>query len=549
MNKKLREEINSKIRIEDLISTSTVVKKSYGRMMCICPFHKDTKPSLSIDVDKNLWRCFGCDKSGDIFSYIQESENVTFKEAVVILAKKAGIEIKDDIPERPTTKALELANEFFKNKITGNVGSDAINFLMKRAITPDDIDKWELGYFPSNTSLIVHLNNHSIDNQVIIDAGLVKKLEDGTENGKIVEMFSNRLIIPIRDHIGKLVGFGARTIRDNATKYLNSPSTEVFHKDGIVFGLHQAKQSIRRNGFVVITEGYFDVISLHQIGVDMAVGIMCSNITENQAYLLRRFTDKVKLLFDADDAGIKANRKSIKILLEMGFEVEVCVMKQGYDPDDFVREFGDKKTHKVIRDSINPVEYFLNFRDSDFASNSRYGRAIEKVLLSIPDPVYRDELLGVYCNAVGVSKDSVKNKGVFDRTTVKRSSGSNSNEERKLLFMMSNNDGLRDAAGVLFRSDDIQYRPLWDYIHGIEFDRRELSSVIGTNGSNPYELMLNIKHRAVIKAIEALSDKNDERSLNNINKLVQVLSVIRETKQSGQFETGIKKIVGMRKKA
>jgi len=362
-----------------IIGKYTTLKKSGKNFMGLCPFHKEKTPSFSVDPDRGLYYCFGCGKGGNIFSFLMEKEGFSFIEVVEHLAKISNI----PIPERRIThskmdsyqRAIETAHNFYKTKLSGNEGQHVLKYLSSRGIPPNFIKQIGFGYAPDAwDSLLQHIKKTGADEKAFLAVGLLIKKHD---TNKIYDRFRNRLIIPIYNSSSRLVGFGSRTLEEDieGPKYINSPESEIYHKSEVLFGLDHAKRAIRKFGFAVLVEGYFDVISMWIAGIKNTIAVCGTSFTRNHATLLSRFTNNVVIFLDGDDAGLKATYRALKHLLRQGFIVKIARPPLGLDPDDLARKLDKNKLFDMLKNSPE----WLNFTISWTRNNGKLSSTEEQL--------------------------------------------------------------------------------------------------------------------------------------------------------------------------
>ncbi len=361
-----KEQVRSQANIVDIVSEYVPLKKRGSSYWGCCPFHGEKTPSFSVSPDKNFFYCFGCHAGGDVFSFIMKAENCTFQEALKILANKLGI----PIPEREKTKqelerekeakeiiaANELATRFYQACLTkSEYGRIAQEYLAKRGITPEIIEKFSIGVsLPVYTSLVKALGKRGCREELLIKAGLAVKGRNGA-----YDKFRGRVMIPIEDARGHVVGFGGRVLEQNAetAKYMNTAETEWFNKRTLLFGLHAAFKEIKKKRQAIIVEGYMDAISLHAAGIDWAVASMGTAFSAEQAKLLARVCDEVIFSYDSDEAGLRADVRAVSIARAAGLKVRVLVVPDGKDPDEFVRKHGTDAYLKLIENASEGIDF------------------------------------------------------------------------------------------------------------------------------------------------------------------------------------------------
>jgi len=342
------EEVRTSADLVEVSEDYVQLKQSGSRYMGLCPFHNEDTPSFSVDPDQNLYYCFGCGAGGDVFKFVQEIEGVGFLESVRILAERYGIPLPEEEtdPEAANEResvlhALRFAARFFYRQLTQtDRGRRALEYLRQRGFSPKTIKRFGLGFAPNEwDALLTAATDEQVDPETLEKAGLVIERNDGSG---YYDRYRGRIIFPIFSHIGKVLAFAGRILdpddeRDQP-KYINSPETEVYHKKEVLYGLHQAKQSIRKTDEVLLVEGYTDVISLSQAGVQNVVASSGTALTEQQVSVLDRYAKRAVMLYDADEAGARAAMRGLERVLTEGMGAYAVELPDGYDPDDYVQE-------------------------------------------------------------------------------------------------------------------------------------------------------------------------------------------------------------------
>ncbi|BCB95747.1 DNA primase [Dissulfurispira thermophila] len=388
------EDIKTRIDIIDLIAEHVELKRAGQNYKGLCPFHSEKTPSFMVNPSKQIFHCFGCHKGGDIFSFVMMVENMTFQEALSYLAQKAGIkleskghgsEIRSGIKENLFAIYKE-ALIFFRNNL--KVSKHATSYLNKRGVDNETVEKFSLGYSKNeHDALFNHLKTKGFSFEYIKTSGLISSGDHG-----IYDFFRDRLIFPIFDLQGRPIAFGGRILSEskNAPKYINSPDSIIFKKGETSYGLNIAKNSIPQKGYSIIVEGYLDVISCHQYGLTNTIAPLGTALTSGQLKKLKRFSNKVLLIFDGDSAGISATKRSIELCYKEGIIVKILLLPQGEDPDTFLRKYGQEGFRKCMSHAISPVEFLLKVYDRSKLDAVRY---MLQVIASCPDPLQRDETI------------------------------------------------------------------------------------------------------------------------------------------------------------
>ena len=359
------DELAARNPIEEVVGQYVSLKRSGANMFGLCPFHGEKTASFSVAPDKGIYYCFGCHKGGNAVNFMMEIEGLSYPDAVRNLAKRVGMEVPDDEQYQSKYRQQERlwalhkeAARFFHGKLTAPEGAAALNYALGRGMPKSTIINFGIGYAPDSwSSLTDHLRKKGYTDQELKDSGLVSVSQ---KNGNIYDRFRDRLMFPIIDVRGNVIGFGGRIMKkdDNAAKYLNSPETLIFNKRKNLFGLNVAKKT--KLPYMILVEGYMDAIALHQYGFDCAVASLGTSLTEEHAVLLSRYTENVILIYDGDEAGQRAAQRAIPMLEKAGLSVKVLQLKDAKDPDEYLKKFGADKFQLLLNDSSNRVEYQLN---------------------------------------------------------------------------------------------------------------------------------------------------------------------------------------------
>lgn len=336
-------EIRDKIDLPTLISEYIPLKKSGSNFKTNCPFHQEKSPSFVVSPERQIWHCFGCGKGGDAFSFLMEYENMDFPEALRVLAKKAGVKLRESgfqkgvfSEKEKIYKINSQAAKFYNFILTKHaIGKDALTYLVKkRGLNPNLIDNYLIGFSPHDNSLSNYLiEKKDCKKEDLLTAGL-----SYIKDGKLVDFFRGRIMFPLTDHRGNIVGFSGRSLVDTAqSKYINTKETVVYHKGSLFFGLDRARDEIKKKGSAIIVEGEFDALSAYKNGIKNIVAIKGTALTENQANLLSRFTKKVILCLDQDEAGFEATKRSLPFLEKSGMTIDIITLSEK-DPDEELKK-------------------------------------------------------------------------------------------------------------------------------------------------------------------------------------------------------------------
>ena len=416
--------------IVEIIAEVVDLKKYGSNFKGLCPFHNEKTPSFNVMQDRGFYKCFGCGVSGDAISFMREYHGLSYVEALQELARRAGIVIPDEMnaydkgqqTERDRVNAtLKEANYFFSSSLKTTSAAAARDYLRKRDISDDSIKNFEIGYSRDSwDALMKHMGKKGFDKDLLDKAGLIVR----NDQGKEYDRFRNRIMFPIHDYMGKVIGFGARTMEKNpkGAKYLNSPQTMVYDKSKVLYGLYQAKNEIRNKKSAIIVEGYADVISLHQFGFNTAVAASGTALTSEQLARLGKLCETVYLIFDADEAGQKATEKSLLLAVEQGFDVRIVRLPKGDDPDSILRDKGERLFREYLRDAIDFMDFKINLLKSRYDLNhpsekGKAAREISKLINTIPDKLQHDEYYGKMLQLLNLTENQL---GIIRSETIGR---------------------------------------------------------------------------------------------------------------------------------
>ena len=390
--------------IVQVVQEYVSLRKSGATFKGLCPFHSEKSPSFHVNRDKGFFHCFGCGVGGDVFKFLELQEKLGFVDAVKHLAAKFGIPIPEEVGGRDAhadaaerealLKVHERAAAYFQAQLMTAAGRRAQRMLSERGITSDTITKLGLGYAPPSTDgLMTALGKDGLTLPLLVRSGLAVE----RDNGRTVDRFRGRLMVPISRDAGSIVAFGGRAMEaDQQPKYLNSPETAIYTKSRVLYGLNLTKGDIRRLGYAILVEGYFDFAQLVQAGIQPVVASCGTALTPAQAQLLRRFTSKVILSYDPDAAGQGAAARSCEMLVAEGFDVNVAILPPGEDPDSFVQKRGRDAYLELLKQSRPYLEYLLDRAAAGRDLTSDDGRRqflteMLAVAARIPDPAARDQ--------------------------------------------------------------------------------------------------------------------------------------------------------------
>ena len=414
------DELVARNPIEDVVGQHVNLKRSGSNLFGLCPFHGEKTASFSVNPDKGIYYCFGCHKGGGVVNFQMEIEGLSYPDAVRALAKRVGMEVPEDEQYQSRYRQQERlwalhkeAARFFHSQLYAPVGAEALKYALGRGMSKSILTTFGVGYAPDSWDTMVKaMKAKGYTEQELKDSGLVTVSQ---KNGNLFDRFRDRLMFPIIDVRGNVIGFGGRIIKkdDNAAKYLNSPETMIFNKRKNLFGMNLAKKS--KQGYLILVEGNIDVVALHQYGFDNAVASLGTSLTEEQAALMTRYTDQIVLIYDGDKAGQNATQRAIPILEKAGIQVKVLQLKDAKDPDEFLKKFGADKFKLLLEGSANRVEYQLNSIRSKYDLNVDEERVnflqeSAGLISSLQSPVQQEVYGHRVADVAKISYDAMKNE-------------------------------------------------------------------------------------------------------------------------------------------
>ncbi|HAM81354.1 DNA primase [Ornithinibacillus bavariensis] len=547
----LIEQVRTSNDIVDVIGEYVQLKKQGRNYFGLCPFHGEKTASFSVTQEKQIFHCFGCGKGGNVVTFLMEMENFSFFEAIKYLAERANIDLPVDATSRESPissenqqilSAHEWLTKLFHHLIRFTKdGKAGYQYLQERGITDETIDTFQLGFAPNTKNFTAtFLEKKGFHQQMLVKFGLLSR---SSEDGSISDRFRGRVIFPIRNHLGKTIAFGARALQGGEPKYLNSPETELFQKGKILYNFDLAKKHIRKSNEVVLFEGYFDVISAYQSGVQNAVATMGTALTEIQAKLLKRYVDTVIICYDGDKAGIEATYRAAQLLEQVGCLVKIASIKDGLDPDSFIKEYGgDAFKREVLEASQTFMSFYMQYKKKDFnlsleGDRIQYVTEILQELAKIESPVEREFYIKELSNEYNITVESLqheinqyrqktgiqKDKREKDRYTnnVQKSSKllpAFHNAERKLLSYMLQNQSIaervQEEIGASFNIDEHKIIATYLYAFYEEGNTEDVSIFI--------ERLVDEKIRKLVIEL-ALDDAQSDISDKAVSDYIRII--------------------------
>lgn len=411
------EEIKRQTDIVDLISQYFPLKKLGKNYRALCPFHTEKAPSFYVSPEKGIFYCFGCKKGGNAINFLIEYEKMDFPTAVKSLAKRLGIEIETTkgLKYKDIYEANEIACQFYALCLTKAIGRRGQNYLTDRKIDIEKLQDFRLGYSPSSGGLVTYARQKGLSTQSLLKAGLISQ----SASSRSLEVFRDRLIFPILNLSGRIIGFGGRSIDDqHKPKYLNSPETPTFKKGDILYGLYQAKKAMRIKNEAILVEGYFDLLSLFQRGINNLCAPLGTSLTERQAMLISRFAKKVNILFDGDLSGIKAALRAIGLLINAQVDVFVTSLPEDSDPDCFVNESGVDELKEAIESAVDFFHFYKKMSKPETVEQEvTLIKDLIQIIGNINDPIRFDRYLKYASHVFDIPVETIK-KTMGGRTEV-----------------------------------------------------------------------------------------------------------------------------------
>jgi DNA primase len=399
------DEILNLAQIEDVVGEYVTLKKRGVRYVGLCPFHNEKTPSFTVTPAKEIYKCFGCGRAGNVITFLMEHENMSYPESLLFLADKYQIEVKEtkttveDELVKDAKESLYVLNDFaekyFQDKLQNTEDGQHIGlaYFTERGFSKKTVEKFKLGFAPNiNDSFYQYATENGYKPEILTENGLIKK-----SNDKYFDFFRDRVIFPIHNLSGKVIAFAARTLRQDKKipKYVNSPESIIYNKSKVLYGMFFARQAIRKERECFVVEGYTDVISLHQGGIENVVASSGTSLTEQQVYLIKRFTENVTMLFDGDEAGLNAALRGVEKILEAGLNVNVVMLPENEDPDSYLKKDGAINFRDYIKKNATDFILFKLKREGDLYKNdpvkkSEWIKETVDTIALIPEPITRE---------------------------------------------------------------------------------------------------------------------------------------------------------------
>ena len=468
--------VRNNVNIVNVISQYVSLEKKGKDYVGLCPFHEEKTPSFTVSEGKQFFKCFGCGKGGNVFSFLMYKENLTFPESVQKVADFAHIDIGEYSSQKPKFSNVlikineEAADFYHRVLVSTNAGKPGYNYAKKRGLDHDIISHFRIGYAPKqNNLLLTYLREKDFKDEDLVKSGLFVQ----SQNGELFDRFRERLMFPLSNEGDYVVGFSGRRLSNDKTeaKYINSPETEVFTKSKTLFHFAEAKKAVRSENHLILYEGYMDVIAAYKAGIKSGIASMGTSLTDQQVYMLRRITKNIIINYDGDDPGVHAEERATRMFNQIGgFNLGIVVLPEKLDPDEFVKKYGIEKYKDEVKGALTPTDFFLKRLKQKYnLANDReklaYLDDAMKEIAQLSNPVEQDLYLNKIAKEQGVEQDSLKvnlTKYRRQQNKAKRHQGYPAPEQSES-YNYSN--PLVDKVQKQEASDPIQTRLLYLFIH------------------------------------------------------------------------------------
>lgn len=510
------ENLKNIVDIADVVGSYIPLKKSGANFVCVCPFHNDKHPSMSISPSKGIYHCFSCKAGGDAIKFVMEYEKLGYVEAIEKLASIYNVALEyTSSKNKPKIdkKILENLNLHYKMLLYKN--PEALNYLKSRSITDAIIEKWELGWAAGSQNTLNLLQNENIEPKEALEVGAIKQNESG-----YYASFINRITFPIYNHLGRLVGFGGRTISDNPAKYINSPQSQIFDKSKIFYGYDKAKSEIYRSHSIVICEGYMDCIMLHAAGINNAVAVLGTALTQKHIPLIQRGDIKVTLSFDSDSAGINAAFKSARLLMEHQIDGKVVLISGGKDPAELVASGKDMELRDMLSGGVELGEFYItqlvkNLNPKTPIEIAKSLKAIQEFSFGL-NPIVADAYVPLVSTLLRIDPGSFR----LSKTTKRRDNSNlaktQTNTQIQNLPVIEKKD-IAELSILKNMLKNPEYCQIVEQYYGVEIfkDKATYRAVVGSQSQN----------NEYIRELELSQNLEEYKSVNELHNAIRPLAV------------------------
>ncbi|WP_086235632.1 DNA primase [Campylobacter devanensis] len=510
------ENLKNIVDIADVVGSYIPLKKSGANFVCVCPFHNDKHPSMSISPSKGIYHCFSCKAGGDAIKFVMEYEKLGYVEAIEKLASIYNVALEYTSSKNEPKidkKILENLNLHYKTLLYKN--PEALNYLKSRSITDAIIEKWELGWAASSQNTLNLLQNEGIEPKEALEVGAIKENENG-----YYASFINRITFPIYNHLGRLVGFGGRTISDNPAKYINSPQSQIFDKSKIFYGYDKAKSEIYRSQSMVICEGYMDCIMLHAAGINNAVAVLGTALTQKHIPLIQRGDIKVTLSFDSDSAGINAAFKSARLLMEHQIDGKVVLISGGKDPAELVASGKEMELRDMLSGGVELGEFYItqlvkNLNPKTPIEIAKSLKAIQEFSFGL-NPIVADAYVPLVSTLLRIDPGSFR----LSKTTKRRDNSNlaktQTNTQIQNLPVIEKKD-IAELSILKNMLKNPEYCQIVEQYYGVEIfkDKATYRAVVGSQSQNN-------EH---IRELELSQNLEEYKSVNELHNAIRPLAI------------------------
>ena len=529
------EKIKNIVDIVEIVSDYIPLQKAGKNFKGLCPFHLEKTPSFNVNQDKQFYYCFGCGAGGDIFNFLMEIENITFKEAVEILANRAGLRVPSYNNPYQQQEIRERERIFYLHKLTARfyhyilckteAGKKALHYLNQRGFTASDLKKFYLGYAPARwDSLLKFLLKKGFTLEEIEKAGLVSR----GKSGNYYDRFRDRVIFPIFNIRGEAIAFGGQILeeKDSAPKYLNSPETMIFKKSENLYGLNWARDSIRTGNSAIVMEGYTDVMTAHKHGLDNTIASLGTAFTAEHARLLKRFTQNVYIAYDADTAGAAATLRGMEILESAGLNVRIIQLPAGLDPDEYIKNEGKEGFARLQETAVSLIDYKVGqlvtqYRPDTIEGKINFTRALVRLLAEIDDQIKRDIYIQAFADKYNIEAETI-NRGIRQHL-----SKVSKNKDKNYNYRYTKIDNkTRDKQNI----NSIETAFLKVYLEEEEHRGVLLKYLVPEYFTGPYQKLVRLLRKQAADSLEQFMAKLDEESRK------QILALLAMERQQGLQE-------------
>ena len=528
-NDKIKE-IKDSVDIVNIIGSYLPLTPKGKNFFGVCPFHDDHTPSMSVSKEKQIYTCFVCHETGNVFNFIMKYENISFMEAVKKIADISHINIDVNINTKQVRKdnnlyeIYSLSNKFYKNNINTKLGIEAKDYLNKRGINEEIIKEFEIGLSLKDNKLLTKLLINKYSEDELIKSGLINKNTNGLN-----DTFYNRIMFPLYDLNGNVVGFSGRIYNTTDTsKYINSKESEIFKKGEILYNYHRAKDEVRRLNQIIITEGFMDVIRLHSVGIKNVVAVMGTAFTKNHALLIKRSAKEIILMFDGDEAGEKATISCSNELLKIGVTPKIVRLENNLDPDEYILKYGKDAIINKINNPINIMDFKLSNlkKQKDLTKNEDIALYVNQMLeeiVKIDDEILKELTLKKLSKETGLDIDFLRSKIITEEKEEviikpkKVNISKYQKAEKNLIYYM-----LRYEEAIKKYQKKITYMPTIEY----RYLAREISMFYNENGYiNISDLINELNDDKLIKTLGEIEtlELNEEYNSEEIDDYIRVI--------------------------